>query len=295
MELSVQERLKKLREPFSTSDLEWRVGRMNQDKTMGRALPYLTFRAVADRLDEVMGPENWKPEYVSGPAGGVVCRLSLRVNGEWIVKENGADNTDVEGVKGGLTDALKRACAMWGIGRYLYAYEAPAVELDEHRRLKYIPTLPDEMLPEAERQGDKAPTPAPAAPEDSAPAVEQPKVENKPRVAPKPETKAEDAPAPVEQAAVAAEPEAPVATPAPAAAPAAAPAQVTETGEGSFLDPIPAGLSEADENKVREILARAQKDVSINVLKNYVNGKGKDTMSAAARQYLMIQLDKFTS
>jgi hypothetical protein len=38
-------------------------------------------------------------------------------------KWDGAENTEVEGVKGGLSSAMKRAAVQWGIGRYLYDLE----------------------------------------------------------------------------------------------------------------------------------------------------------------------------
>ena len=41
-------------------------------------------------------------------------------DGEWLTKWDGAENTHVEPVKGGLSGALKRAGALWGVGRYLY-------------------------------------------------------------------------------------------------------------------------------------------------------------------------------
>ena len=77
-----------------------------------------------DRLDEVVGPENWKDEYAPGPDGGVICGLSLRIEDEWITKWDGAENTDFEAIKGGLSDAFKRAGYKWGIGRYLYRLES---------------------------------------------------------------------------------------------------------------------------------------------------------------------------
>ena len=55
--------------PFEQSDIEWRAGATNQDKTRALALAYITSRAVMDRLDEVIGPENWRDEYKPGPDG----------------------------------------------------------------------------------------------------------------------------------------------------------------------------------------------------------------------------------
>lgn len=115
--------LSKLKEPFSPTDIEWRVGQAGKKRDGGvwaQVLAYITSRAVQDRLDEVCGPANWKNEYQPGPHGGVICGISVRINGEWVTKWDGADNTDIESVKGGLSDSMKRAAVQWGIGRYLY-------------------------------------------------------------------------------------------------------------------------------------------------------------------------------
>lgn len=114
--------LDKLREPFPSSDIEWRVGRAgkNQKGVWAMCLAYVTNRAIMERLDEVCGPGNWRNEYKEAPAGGVLCGLSVRVGDEWVTKWDGADNTEMEAVKGGLSGAMKRAGVQWGIGRYLY-------------------------------------------------------------------------------------------------------------------------------------------------------------------------------
>lgn len=114
--------LSKLKEPFPASDVEWRIGLAgkNTNGIWARCLAYVTNRAIMERLDEVVGPERWTNEYREAPAGGVLCGLSIRVGDEWITKWDGADNTDMEPVKGGLSGAMKRAGVQWGIGRYLY-------------------------------------------------------------------------------------------------------------------------------------------------------------------------------
>jgi hypothetical protein len=139
-----------LSEPFHPDDIEWRAGATNNDKTKALALAYITSRAVMDRLDEVVGPENWRDEYASGPDGGVICGLTLRINGEWITKWDGAENTEFEAIKGGLSDAFKRAGYKWGIGRYLYKLDKQWVFCDVHGKtlvLRSTPPLPSWALP----------------------------------------------------------------------------------------------------------------------------------------------------
>jgi hypothetical protein len=111
--------LQDLHAPFPAAEIEWRVGSTNGDKTSGLALAYLTARHVMERLDTVCGPENWQDRYEFHGAR-TVCYLSIRVDGEWITKADGAGDSDVEAEKGAISDALKRAAVKWGIGRYLY-------------------------------------------------------------------------------------------------------------------------------------------------------------------------------
>src|SRR5512135_1254515 len=148
--LNLKDIFARLSEPFNPGDIEWRAGATNADKTKALALAYITSRAVMDRLDEVIGPENWKDEYAPGPDGGVICGLSLRIGNEWITKWDGADNTEFEAIKGGLSDAFKRAGYKWGVGRYLYKLESVWVACEAHGKtisLKTTPPLPAWALP----------------------------------------------------------------------------------------------------------------------------------------------------
>lgn len=114
------ELLEKLKEKFSEEDLEFRIGSTNKDKTMGLALAYVQARAIQTRLDEVVGMDKWKVAYRE-ITGGFICTLSIFINGEWVSKEDGANITDFESIKGGISNAFKRVAASgFGIGRYLY-------------------------------------------------------------------------------------------------------------------------------------------------------------------------------
>lgn len=114
--------LNKLRIPFPEEDIEWRIQQSGLSNGMPWALvlAYVTNRAIMDRLDDVVGPENWTNDFSQSPNGGVLCTLGIKVGDNWIHKTDGADNTDIERVKGGLSNAMKRAGVQWGIGRYLY-------------------------------------------------------------------------------------------------------------------------------------------------------------------------------
>ncbi len=72
--------LDQLREVFPPEDLEWRIqqsGFTGAGKPWARIVPYVTNRAIQDRLDDVVGVEGWQDEYEVLPAGSVVCRLRL--------------------------------------------------------------------------------------------------------------------------------------------------------------------------------------------------------------------------
>jgi hypothetical protein len=129
--------LKLLADPFPASDVEWRMQTAGEKngKVWARVLAYINNRAIMERLDDVCGPENWRNEYRYEAGGAVLCGISIRVtqfadmgsgltaNAEWVTKWDGAENTDIEAVKGGLSNAMKRCGVQWGIGRYLYQLE----------------------------------------------------------------------------------------------------------------------------------------------------------------------------
>lgn len=116
----------RLSDPFHAGDIEWRVqsSGVKDGKPWAMVIPYVTSRAVQTRLDDVLGIFGWKNEFKEGPQGGVLCGISIKHNKEWITKWDGAENTTIEAVKGGLSDAEKRAAVQLGVGRYLYNLDA---------------------------------------------------------------------------------------------------------------------------------------------------------------------------
>jgi hypothetical protein len=150
----VPEMMKKLAEPFDPTEIRWRAGSSSEKNGQVRAmaLAYIEARAAMDRLDSAVGSGNWRDEYLPGPSGeGIVCGVSIFIGGEWVTKWDGAENTDFESVKGGLSDAFKRACVKWGIGRYLYRFPAAWVDATKKGRAIIIdapPPFPEWGLPE---------------------------------------------------------------------------------------------------------------------------------------------------
>jgi hypothetical protein len=140
--------LKQLCEPFAPNEIEWRIGQSgtNAKGVWAKVLAYVTNRAIMQRLDDVCGPENWRNEYRYEPSGAVLCGISVKVAGEWITKWDGAENTDIEAVKGGLSNAMKRAAVQWGIGRYLYDLEEGWATISENGE-HYVPKNDKKGMP----------------------------------------------------------------------------------------------------------------------------------------------------
>jgi Rad52/22 family double-strand break repair protein len=95
----------------------------------GRQLPYVTARTFMNRLDDVLGPENWWDDFVP-LEHSVICRLTVRLpDGAVLTKCDAggyaglADPGDDD--KSGFADAFKRAAVKFGVGRYLYRDGVP--------------------------------------------------------------------------------------------------------------------------------------------------------------------------
>lgn len=140
----IDELFAKLRAPFDADELEWRFQNFKKGDYNGPGLmmPYVQSRAVMDRLDAACGPGRWtdtmrcerkRADWVDRPKeGGLpivcgyearswICTLDITLpDGTHVVHEDGADESDIEPTKGGISDALKRCAVKFGIGRYLY-------------------------------------------------------------------------------------------------------------------------------------------------------------------------------
>ncbi|RME59134.1 MAG: hypothetical protein D6790_11035, partial [Caldilineae bacterium] len=130
--------------PFPVEMVGWKAQATTKDGSRAMAVAYIDSRAVQDRLDAVVGPENWSDSYrVLGEqhSAGVLeivveCRLTVL----------GVTKSDVgagEDHKSAYSDAFKRAAVKMGVGRYLYALPKRWVAYDpKKRQLKETPQLP---------------------------------------------------------------------------------------------------------------------------------------------------------
>jgi hypothetical protein len=87
--------------------------------------------------------------------GQLFCTVSIKVGDEWVGKSDSgivtADNEKIDlemTQKGSASDAFKRACVKWGIGRFLYDLDIQRVDkqvyLDNQYRLtEYINGIKD--------------------------------------------------------------------------------------------------------------------------------------------------------
>jgi hypothetical protein len=158
--------------PFPAEAIEWRIGQagMLKDETIwAKGLAYVTNRAIMDRLDEVVGVDGWQNTFVP-VQGGMLCGISIKLGGEWVVKWDGAemptnsDITKIDPIKTMLSNAEKRAGVPWGIGRYLYKMPVTWLHTKKERdktwnyaKLKtrggeqtyywQTPTIPKQFLP----------------------------------------------------------------------------------------------------------------------------------------------------
>src|SRR3954470_11118167 len=113
----------------------------------GRQLQYITARTVMNRLDNVLGPENWWDEYVPSE-NSVLCRLTIPLpDGSALTKADAggyagmADQGDDD--KSGFSDAFKRACAKFGVARYLYRDGVPQFVREREPNIE-APALPSD-------------------------------------------------------------------------------------------------------------------------------------------------------
>lgn len=103
--------------PLKAGEVETRVSMVKE--TGVQLLLFKDARCDMRLLDEVVGPENWENEYKE-IGGSLYCGVTVRVDGIPVTKWNNGSESNTEAEKGRASDAFKRACFMWGIGRELY-------------------------------------------------------------------------------------------------------------------------------------------------------------------------------
>ncbi len=152
----VKELVSALEVPFDPSQIEWRV--MNTTKAgqpaRGQVVPYADQRAYTDRLNALFTPAGWTRKYSIHTSANferskdqkivakvlVTCELTIFGLGshsatgeEWADDDNAGTAAEAQ--------SFKRACACFGLGRYLYYFTGSWVDIDERKRPKAVPQL----------------------------------------------------------------------------------------------------------------------------------------------------------
>ena len=88
-------------------------------------LLYKDARVDQNILDETVTPKHWQKDYYE--ANGILfCKVGINVGAltgtydTWVWKSDCGSESNIEAQKGEASDAFKRACFNWGIGRELY-------------------------------------------------------------------------------------------------------------------------------------------------------------------------------
>lgn len=157
--------------PFDSDEVKLR-------SQAGRQLHYVTARTVMNRLDEVLGPENWWDDFVP-LEHSVICRLTIRMpDGSTLTKSDAggyagmADPGDDD--KSGFADAFKRAAVKFGVGRYLYRDGIPRFAREVLRGRAEV----ESVATTAEALGEPAHPNAPNAPTTPAASTVSPSSRN---------------------------------------------------------------------------------------------------------------------
>lgn len=112
--------IKDLGKPLTINQIDFRVQSINNGG-YATILAYKDARVDMQRLDDVVGPFNWRREHTRDNHNCIVLIWDEDKN-YWVGKEDTGTESQAEAEKGLASDSFKRACFNWGIGRELYDY-----------------------------------------------------------------------------------------------------------------------------------------------------------------------------
>ncbi len=136
-----------LSQPFDESEIKYRAGAISKDKTRAQALPYADPRVYEDRLNALV-PGGWEVEFEPWGDTRIICRLTIHGVTRSSTGESGDGPEAVAGTAA-EAQAFKRACAKFGLGRYLYSLDAKWVDYDAGKRQLILdPTPPRSPAPQ---------------------------------------------------------------------------------------------------------------------------------------------------
>ena len=133
--------LDKLLSPIRPDEIEWRVQNQTKDGQKLIIVPYVTNRTIMDRFDAQFGWDGWENTF-DEVQDGFICTITVTVDGHRTSKADAASRTNIEAVKGGCSDAMKRCAVQFGLGRDLYRYPRVMIETTD----KFIPAWAERLL-----------------------------------------------------------------------------------------------------------------------------------------------------
>jgi len=156
--------LKKLAAPFDPNDVAWKPQAVKGNRAL--AVAYIDARTVAERLDQIVAGD-WAFDWQEASNGCTKGMLTICGITRCDVGEQG-DGPQGKTLKAAVSDCLKRAAVLFGVGRYLYRLPAQWVDYDaQYKRLARTPELPDWAKPDRPR-GERPPPPSVEAEEPEA-------------------------------------------------------------------------------------------------------------------------------
>jgi hypothetical protein len=124
--------LDELRKPFHPSQVTFKPGAVKGDRAL--ALAYADVRAYMNRLDEVCGSD-WSVAYEPWGNDRIICRMTICgvIRSSTGETTNESERSEIGGTVA-EAQAFKRACAMFGLGRYLYNLPTGWADFDPDKK-----------------------------------------------------------------------------------------------------------------------------------------------------------------
>lgn len=142
--------------PFPSDLIDLKPGALTPDRTRALALAYADARVYQERLDQTVGPDHWSVRFDLMPAGAIctltICGVAKADVGDFPLDLGEKPNENRSTTA--AAQAFKRACAQFGIGRYLYALPRTWSAYDSHTRQFAHPATIVVALYEAAGLGD---------------------------------------------------------------------------------------------------------------------------------------------
>lgn len=127
--------------PFPSHQIDLKPGATTRSKDRAMAMAYADSRVYQERLDQVVGPEAWSVRFEVTPQG-VVCTLEICGVTKADVGDYPVDIGDRPNENRATTaaaQAFKRACAQFGLGRYLYSLPRMWADYDADQKAFVAP------------------------------------------------------------------------------------------------------------------------------------------------------------